>query len=150
MSLDAGTPLLQIQLCDFPVYVKALIIPYLHSVHCLCKAKILLPILLLNILVLDSLTKVGADAKSSAPQGLDFLENLVEQLEFRLREMELRLEETETKMRNENEKHEKEKKELEAKDREMEMRLKELKDKMKRGRTSWRKRRERWKQQHPN
>ena len=63
---------------------------------------------------------------SSTPkQGL---ENLVEQLEFRLRDMELRLEETESRMREENEKHRKEKKELAE---QVETRMKELEGQMK-------------------
>ena len=71
----------------------------------------LLPILL-------GLTKVEADAKSSPKQGLEGIENLVEQLELGLRNMEtrmqgkkekleLRLEEREMKMREENEKRQK-------------------------------------------
>ena len=98
--------------------VKVLIIPYHHSVHCLYLANMLLPIFLLNLIF----TQIGADAKFATKQSLEGLENLVEQLELRLREMELR--------------HEKEKKELETK---METRLKELEEKMKEGKDEFEK-----------
>jgi len=88
------------------------------GVHCLFLAKMLLPILLLNLIF----SQVGADEKLAPKQSL---ENLVEQLELRLREMELR--------------HEKEKKELETKDKEMEARLRELEEKMKEGKGEFQK-----------
>ena len=83
-----------------------MILPHPHSVRCRFEAKMLFPILLLN-LVLFSLTSIGADAKSSPKQGL---EDLVEKLEFRLREVETR---------------------LESKEKEIETRLEALEDKMK-------------------
>merc|ERR1712192_143772 len=88
------------------------------GVHCLSLAKMLLPILLLNLIF----SQVGADEKLAPKQSL---ENLVDQLELRLREMELR--------------HEKEKKELETKDKEMEARLRELEEKMKEGKDEFEK-----------
>merc|ERR1712212_44196 len=94
------------------------------GVRCLCKAKMVLTILLLT-LVLSSLTDAGADAESSPKLGLEDLEDLVEKLvESRLRDME-------TRMQNDKEKQAKEKKELEAKIKDMEMRLEELEDNMK-------------------
>ena len=110
-------------------FVKALIIPYLHSVHCLCQANMLLLIFLLS-LVLPSFTKAGADAQSSPKQGLEGLEFLVEKLldmatkmQGEKEKLELRLEEVEMKMSDEKEKQANKKKELEAIAKEMEMRL---------------------------
>ena len=103
--------------------------PYLHSVHCLCEAKMLLAILHLNFILLSLTDAEPADVKSSSNLGLeDGLGNLVEKLESRLRDLE-------TKMQNDKEKEAKEKKELEsrleAKDKEMERRLQEFEERMK-------------------
>ena len=91
--------------------------PYLNSVSCMCEARMLLLILVLNLL---SLTDAGrTDAKSSPKQGLEDMENLVEKLvKSRLREMEtrmqekleLRLEELDLKMKHKAEEQAKEKK----------------------------------------
>ena len=66
--------------------------PYLHSVHhCLChQAKMLLPILLLNLVL--CLTNADAGATTSSRVDLQGLENLVEKLvESRLSDMETRV-----------------------------------------------------------
>ena len=76
----------------------------------------LLAILLLSLV----LTKTGTDAKSSL--GLEDLENLVKQMELKMKDMESRLE-----------KQEKERKNLEAKNKEMETRLEELEEQLKEG-----------------
>ena len=73
-----------------------------------------LAILLLSLV----LTKTGTDAKSSL--GLEDLENLVKQMELKMKDMESRLE-----------KQEKERKNLEAKNKEMETRLEELEEQLK-------------------
>ena len=78
--------------------------------------KMVLAILFL-ILVL---TKTGTDAKSSL--GLEDLENLVKQMELKMKDMESRLE-----------KEEKERKNLEAKNKEMETRLEKLEEQLKEG-----------------
>ena len=75
-----------------------------------------LAILLLSLV----LTKTGTDAKSSL--GLEDLENLVKQMELKMKDMESRLE-----------KQEKERKNLEAKNKEMETRLEELEEQLKEG-----------------
>ena len=76
----------------------------------------LLAIFLLSLV----LTKTGTDAKSSL--GLEDLENLVKQMELKMKDMESRLE-----------KQEKERKNLEAKNKEMETRLEELEEQLKEG-----------------
>ena len=76
--------------------------------------KMVLAILLLSLV----LTKTGTDAKSSL--GLEDLENLVKQMELKMKDMESRLE-----------KQEKERKNLEAKNKEMETRLEELEEQLK-------------------
>ena len=76
--------------------------------------KMVLAILLLSLV----LTKTGTDAKSSL--GLEDLENLVKQMELKMKDMESRLE-----------KEEKERKNLEAKNKEMETRLEELEEQLK-------------------
>ena len=78
--------------------------------------KMVLAILLLSLV----LTKTGTDAKSSL--GLEDLENLVKEMELKMKDMESRLE-----------KQEKERKNLEAKNKEMETRLEELEEQLKEG-----------------
>ena len=77
-----------------------------------CRAKMLLAILLMNLVLCRA--SAGADAKSPPKEGL---EDLAEKLEFRLRDVETRM-------------HQKDK-EMESKEKEMKTRLEELEDKMK-------------------
>merc|ERR1712130_247618 len=92
---------------------------------CLCEAKMLLIIVLLNFMLC---LITGVDAHSTQKSGLEGLENLEQKLESRLRDMETRME---VRMDYEEERNAKEKKELEAKIKELEARVDELEDEIK-------------------